>query len=230
MKHFFNLISSYLFVYLYIFREESQCSSDAAEELWKHLLMSCRAKQVQSFSVDLCPLSCCQLLSYYCIRPNYITKTKWKQQSTRPRHRKSSCMCDLTWLGWEVVWDLRQGKHSNVVRVLLGVARFIPGGSSLSSFSDVTPHVQSSLPPAARPLSATTRVLKSGLEFVKPDPEWESFEILHKEGAHCCNRNLRPIKKENLPAHIKAMAEETTALVSDVSLIWWGNKKSPKEL
>lgn len=229
MKHFFNLISSYLFVYLYIFTEESQCGSDAAEELWKHLLMSCRAKQVQSFSVDLCPLSCCQLLSYYCIRPNYITKTKWKQPSTRPRHRKSSCIRDPTWLGWEVVWDLRQGKHSNVVRVLLGVARFIPGGSSLSSFSDVTPHVQSSY---HRPLG-----------LCQPQPEcwivgwnlWslilnESFEILHKEGAHCCNRNFRPIKQENLPAHIKAIAEETTALVSDVSLIWWGNKKSPKEL
>lgn len=228
MKHFF--LTSFLLIYLHICTYlQKRVSASRMQQRNYESIFWCPAEQ-NKFSVDLCPLSCCQLLSYYCIRPNHITKTKWKQPSTRPRHHKSSCMCDPTWLGWEVVWDSRQGKHSNVVRVLLGVARFIPGGSSLSSFSDVTPHVQSSLPPAARPLSATTRVLNSGLEFVKPDPEWESFEILHKEGAHCCNRNRRPIKKENLPARIKAIAEETTALVSDVSLIWWGNKKSPKEL
>lgn len=57
-------------------------------------------------------------------------------------------------------------------------------------------HTRPFIATTAGPLSATTKVLNRRLEFVRPDPEWESFKILHKKGAHCCNRNLRPIKKK----------------------------------
>lgn len=183
-------------MYLYIYTEESQCGSDAAEELWKHLFMFCRAKQVQSFSVDLCLLACCQGLSYYCIRPNYITKQKWKQPSTRPRHRKNACMCDLTWLGWlrcclgfearkniRTWWKSCWGSH---------------GSSQVDHHS--SPSVTSHRASNHRYhrwafVQPQPKCWTVGWNFVEPDPEWESFEILHKEGAHCCNRKLRPIKR-----------------------------------
>lgn len=144
---------------LYAHTEESQCGSDAAEELWKHLFMFCRAKQVESFSVDLRLLACCQGLSYYCVRPNYITKQKWKQPSTRPRHRKKT-LVRVTRPDWvEMLFGMwGKEKHSNVVKVLLGASRFIPGGSS--QFSSNQRHHRWALCAAT-----TTKVSNSRSEF-----------------------------------------------------------------